>query len=98
MLYLFNLSLSYCCHGVGGWDKSNTGERPFGICSDLHIRLRPMLLYFSLLDADTPSDQPCSVISVVFTNKKRELKWLKFKMFPTAVCVFLLPLFLTQLF
>jgi len=92
MLYLFNLSLSYCCHGVGSWDKSNTSERPSGICPDLHIRLSPVVLYFRVLDANTPLDQPCSIMSVVFKNKKRELKCSKFKMFLNAVCVFLLPL------
>jgi len=90
MLYLFNLSLPYCCYGVGGWDKSNMSERPSGVCPDLHIRLRPVVLYFSLLDANTPLGQPCSVISVVFTNKKGELKCSKFKMFLNVVCVFLL--------
>jgi hypothetical protein len=92
MLYLFNLSLPYCCHGVGGRDKSNTSERPSGICPDLHIRLRPVVLYFSLLDADAPLGQPCSVISVVFTNKKGELNCSKFKTFLNVVCVFLLQL------
>jgi len=87
MLYLFNLSLSYCCHGVGGWDKNNTSERPSGICPDLHIGLSPVVLYFSLLDADTPLGLPFSVISVVFTNKKGELKCSKFKMFLNAVFV-----------
>jgi hypothetical protein len=74
MLYLFNLSLFYCCHGVGGWDKSNTSERPSGICPDIHIRLSPVVLYFSVLDSDTPLDQPFSIISVVFKNKKGEFQ------------------------
>ena len=81
MLYLFNLSLSYCCERVEGWDKNNTRERPSGICPDLHIRLSPVALYFSISDADTPLGMLCSVISVVFTNKKGELKCSKFKMF-----------------
>jgi hypothetical protein len=78
--------------GLGSWDKSNKRERPSGIYPDLHIRPRPVVLYFSLLHADTPIDQPCSVISVVFTNKKVELKFSKFKMFLNAFCVFLLAL------
>lgn len=91
MLYLFNLSLSYCCERVEGWDKNNTRERPSGICPDLHIRLSPVALYFSISDADTPLGMLCSVISVVFTNKKGELKCSKFKMFffwMRSVCVF----------
>ena len=91
MSYLFNLSLSNAAMELG-LGQSNTRVRPSGICPDLHISLSPVDLHFSFLDADTPLGQLCSVISVVFTNKKGELKCSKFKMFLNEVCVFLLPL------